>query len=279
MVYRIHKTDEYTVISNYHLTDTRLSWKAKGVLSLLLSLPEEWDYSVKSIMDFCSDGRDCTASALTELEKFGYLKRERVVVDGKLGGCNYDVYEVPPITGFPITENPLQEERKSALKERRDFNYYLSSNNTSSLNSNKLTTKSLVCEREEEEKNIQEKKKREIFVKPTVEDVAEYCKERGNTVDANTFWDFYESKGWKVGRSGMADWKACVRTWERKRDGQKPREEKKHSWSFDQKVEMRDLMMTEDEYLYYIENRCYPYGFGLDDDAWFNFKKGENKNG
>jgi len=57
------------------------------------------------------------------------------------------------------------------------------------------------------------------FVKPTVEEVAAYCKERGNRVDAETFVDFYESKGWKVGTAAMKDWKASVRTWEKNAHG------------------------------------------------------------
>lgn len=57
------------------------------------------------------------------------------------------------------------------------------------------------------------------FCKPTVEEIRAYCEERGNKVDAQRFFDFYESKGWLVGRSPMKDWKACVRTWEQ-RDNQ-----------------------------------------------------------
>lgn len=53
------------------------------------------------------------------------------------------------------------------------------------------------------------------FVKPTIDEIREYCRERGNKVDADNFFDFYESKGWKVGNAPMKDWKACVRTWER----------------------------------------------------------------
>lgn len=54
------------------------------------------------------------------------------------------------------------------------------------------------------------------FIPPTVEEVSEYCRERGNNVDAQCFVDFYSSKGWYVGKSKMRDWKASVRTWERK---------------------------------------------------------------
>ena len=55
-----------------------------------------------------------------------------------------------------------------------------------------------------------------LFIKPTLKDVEEYCLERNNKVDAETFWNFYESKGWKVGNQPMKDWKAAVRTWEKK---------------------------------------------------------------
>ncbi len=61
------------------------------------------------------------------------------------------------------------------------------------------------------------------FVKPTLEEVAAYCKERNNNVDPQRFIDFYESKGWKIGKSPMKDWKACVRTWEGDSTGGKPR--------------------------------------------------------
>ena len=66
--------------------------------------------------------------------------------------------------------------------------------------------------------NIKEESKpSRIFRKPTVEQVAVYCKERNNTIDAQSFVDFYDSKGWVVGKSPMKDWKAAVRTWEQKR--------------------------------------------------------------
>ena len=61
-----------------------------------------------------------------------------------------------------------------------------------------------------------EKKKNRSFVKPSVQEVADYCRERLNHVDAQTFFDFYEAKGWMIGKEKMRDWKAAVRTWERR---------------------------------------------------------------
>lgn len=64
-------------------------------------------------------------------------------------------------------------------------------------------------------KPVKEKKTKTVFVPPTAEEVKAYCQERKNNVDAETFVDFYASKGWKVGKDPMKDWKACVRTWEK----------------------------------------------------------------
>ena len=69
----------------------------------------------------------------------------------------------------------------------------------------------------------EEKSKQKKFVKPTLEEIRAYCQERNNGVDSERFFDFYESKGWKVGNQGMKDWKAAVRTWEQrdKKEGRK----------------------------------------------------------
>lgn len=76
--------------------------------------------------------------------------------------------------------------------------------------------------KKEEPKKVEEqpKRTRKVFVKPTLEEVQAYCKERKNSVDAQRFIDFYESKGWKVGTSPMKDWKASVRTWEKRQTPQ-----------------------------------------------------------
>lgn len=77
-------------------------------------------------------------------------------------------------------------------------------------------------------------KTRKRFIKPTVEEVREYCRERGNTVDPDTFVNFYESKGWVVGKSPMKDWKSAVRTWERSRTEKTPPQETYSSFETDE---------------------------------------------
>ena len=116
-VFRIEKTRDYTVMSNHHLRDMSLSLKAKGLLSLMLSLPEEWDYTMKGLARICKDGVDSISGGIRELEARGYLIRERVRgANGQLGSIEYTILEQPkepaqtpaPIREKPIRENPIQ---------------------------------------------------------------------------------------------------------------------------------------------------------------------------
>ena len=85
-VFRVEKTKDFTVMSNHHLRNTELSLKAKGLLSLMLSLPEDWDYTTKGLAHICRDGVDSITTALKELERHGYLTRQRLRYEnGQLG--------------------------------------------------------------------------------------------------------------------------------------------------------------------------------------------------
>lgn len=112
-VFRVEKTRDFTVMSNHHLRNPRLSLKAKGLLSLMLSLPEDWDYTTKGLAYICKDGIDAISTTLRELEDQGYLTRERVrMSNGRLGTVEYTIHEQPqepiakPIS--PKRENPRQ---------------------------------------------------------------------------------------------------------------------------------------------------------------------------
>lgn len=112
-VFRIEKTRDYTVMSNHHLRNTDLSLKAKGLLSLMLSLPEDWDYTMKGLAHICKDGIDSISGGIRELEAHGYLIRERIRNEnGQLGSIEYTILEQPkppaPMQEPPILENPIQ---------------------------------------------------------------------------------------------------------------------------------------------------------------------------
>lgn len=105
-VFRIDKTKDYTVMSNYHLRDKELSCKACGLLSKMLSLPDEWDYTTRGLAAICKDGVDSISSALKELEKRGYLVRNRIRdAKGRISDTEYIIHETPH-TSCPDTENP-----------------------------------------------------------------------------------------------------------------------------------------------------------------------------
>jgi hypothetical protein len=112
--FKIHKTKDYTTMSNSHFREKEMSLKAKGLLSLMLSLPEEWDYSEIGLSKLSKDGVGSTAKALDELEIFGYLRRTQCKeTNGKFAGYEYDIFETPqinsPYTEKPFTEKPFTE--------------------------------------------------------------------------------------------------------------------------------------------------------------------------
>ena len=136
-VFRIEKTSDYTVMSNYHLRDMSLSLKAKGLLSLMLSLPENWDYTMKGLARICKDGIDSISGGIRELEAHGYLIRSRVrSANGQLGSIEYTILEQPkapsPTQEKPIRENPEQanpmldapiQENPAQLNKEESSNY------------------------------------------------------------------------------------------------------------------------------------------------------------
>jgi len=94
--FRVNKNVNYTVMSNYHLQDKKLSLKAKGLLSYMLSLPDDWDYSLKGLTVGCKDGLDSVRTAVLELEEHGYVRRQKVRnAKGQIIDYDYQVYESP----------------------------------------------------------------------------------------------------------------------------------------------------------------------------------------
>ena len=109
-VFRVERTQNYTVMSNHHLRDKGLSLKSKGLLSQMLSLPEDWDYTLAGLAKINAEGRDAIRAAVQELERAGYIRRSRVR-DGKgcLRGTEYVIYERPQQPDGDAPENPAAE--------------------------------------------------------------------------------------------------------------------------------------------------------------------------
>ena len=122
-VFRVERNKGYTVMSNYHLRDKALSLKAKGLLSQILSLPEDWDYTLSGLCCINRESKDAIRSAVNELERAGYIERHQTTDEsGKFSSNEYIIHEQPvslppsldkpssenPTTGKPTLENPTQ---------------------------------------------------------------------------------------------------------------------------------------------------------------------------
>ena len=142
-VFRVEKNKGYTVMSNHHLRNHTLSLKAKGLLSQMLSLPEDWDYTLQGLAQINKESIDAIREAVRELERAGYIKRSRERDErGCLRGTVYTIYEQPhaeptpeeptqekpalnnptlekPMLEKPTLENPMQLNTKSTKKRKR----------------------------------------------------------------------------------------------------------------------------------------------------------------
>ena len=117
-VFRIERTRDYTVMSNHHLRDKALSLKSKGLLSMMLSLPEDWNYTTRGLAKICKEGVDAIGGALRELESAGYIVRHQLRDrQGRISDTEYVIYEQPqpkapdmpqPDTASPDTEKPAE---------------------------------------------------------------------------------------------------------------------------------------------------------------------------
>ena len=119
-VYRVERTKDYTVMSNYHLKDTALSLKAKGLLSMFLSFPDDWNYTTRGLASICKEGVEAIGNTIKELEKAGYIVRRQLRgANGRITDTEYVIYEqpqppepkdaapdTPPGTGTPDTTSP-----------------------------------------------------------------------------------------------------------------------------------------------------------------------------
>ena len=220
-IVRVVKDKNFITMGKYHLKEKDMSLKAIGLLSIMLSLPDDWDYSIKGLVKIRKESYDAIRTTLKELEQFGYLKRTQILDKGKFVDVEYTIYEKPilenPITEKPITENPTQ------------------------YNTNII-----------EEINNKKEIYKERFKKPTLEEIEEYCKERNNNVDAKRFYDYYDANDWKdKDNKQVKNWKQkMIANWENKATKQEDiplpkwfnQEYKGREWNEDEQRELQSLI-------------------------------------
>ena len=115
-VFRVEKNKGYTVMSNHHLRNKELTLKAKGLLSQMLSLPENWDYTLAGLSHINKESIDAIRTAVLELEKAGYIKRSQGRdKKGKMTAITYTIYEQPqsPVLENPTSDKPILEKPKT----------------------------------------------------------------------------------------------------------------------------------------------------------------------
>ncbi len=212
-VFRIDKTKDYTVMANHHLRNKELSLKAKGLLSLMLSLPDDWDYTTKGLATICKDGVDSICSTVRELESAGYIQRRRIRDDhGRLGEIEYTILEHPvnaepspkrenPVLENPVLENPVLGKPEQAKPEQeKPAQLNTKKSNTQKQNTDLSNTHSFLpsgapaadrtTDGRELREDIQEQIEYEYFVTPTnraqvdelVEIMVEVAMNRSKTV-------------------------------------------------------------------------------------------------
>jgi len=160
-IFRVEKNKNYTVMSNHHLKNKDLTLKSKGLLSLILSLPEEWNYTTRGLAAICREGVDCIGATLRELEKAGYIERNMLRDErGRITDTEYVIYEFPqektdknpnedkpgtpyPYTASPHTENPYMDgsDTDGADTERPGTEKPLQYKDTNISNTKKSNTK------------------------------------------------------------------------------------------------------------------------------------------
>ena len=159
-VFRVNKDKNYTVMSNYHLRDKQMSLKAKGLLSIMLSLPEDWDYTIRGLVCICKEGETAVKSTLNELKKLGYLYIEKQLPNETESGrleYIYNIYENPkqapkkqevenhPLVFQPLEsqhiENPVQLNKDNQKKNNKIFNNNQSNQSYQAANETRPTPK------------------------------------------------------------------------------------------------------------------------------------------
>ena len=205
----------YAIIPANVRYDTELKDKAKllyGEISALSNKDGCCFATNKYFADLYGVSTTTISLLIKQLIEKGYIYSEIVYKEGTKEILN---------RYLTIIKDPYLKNLKYPIKEN------LKDNNTS-INNTSNNKKEIYKER---------------FKKPSLEEVSDYCKERNNGINPQTFIDFYESKGWLVGKSPMKDWKACIRTWERNRTEIK--QDIVPSW-FEKQNEL-DKMSTQDE--------------------------------
>ena len=189
-VIRVEKNKNYTTMSNYHFKEKEMSLKAKGLLSQMLSLPDNWDYKIAGLVSINKENESAIKSALDELRQFGYLKIVKKLPNKtKTGRIEYE---------YIVYENPKQEGKKQGVENLGVE--FQGVENQVQLNINILNTKNKI---------LNNKNKY-----PTLEEIQTYIKEKQLKVDGKQFYDYFTEGNWVDSKGNkVKNWKQKLLTW------------------------------------------------------------------
>lgn len=236
---RIKKERDFSVVPNAILRDTRLSPKARFMLIFCLSLADEWEYNIRGLATVMGCGVEAVSSGLKELEECRYLQREQKhVKGGRFGGNDYILYE-KPYEDIPYTENPLTVIPDTDAPNTENQGQY-----------NTIDIKNQY----NKEKN--KKRTQKDFIPPTLEQVEAFIKENSFNVNAQEFYKFYSSCGWKDSNERLVkNWKNKMRrVWVKDEPKPKPKVvsqaeqdiiDKSLSMSFEEEQELYERQLAE----------------------------------
>ena len=234
------KHSNFTVIDNCVFKDYRLSAKAKGILTQMLSLPDGWNYSISGLTTLFSDGESSIRSGLDELKTFGYLKINRLIDSkGKVVDWEYIIFEDPsmnsenPVVENPHVDNPVVGNQgqlntnESSMYVSNTYQYiytYKEGNesdkekcrtcNSNSMNDTRANDDEVSTSKSSSELSVPNSKKSTKFIPPTQEEVIDYCNQKSLSVDPYYFYSYYTEADWHDAKGRpVKNWKQRMITW------------------------------------------------------------------
>lgn len=212
----MNRIDQYLIIPSFARTNLDLKGNELLVFSLIYGFGQDGISRFRGSLDYICDwtgaSKPSVISALSKLQDKGFIEKFDVEVNG---ACKKTEYAIC-LSGLKNFTRELKNLNRTGKETLLAIQY------------DNIESDNIVKENNIINNITKESSKISRFAKPTIEEITSYCEERKNGIDAETFYDFYESKGWKVGKTTMKDWKASVRTWERARKAyNKPIKEQK----------------------------------------------------
>lgn len=209
-VLRKQKKGNFTVIDNAIFKDYTLSFKSKGLLCQMLSLPDGWEWSVEGLAKLSSDGISAVRSALDELEQAGYFRRQQIRKGNKIAGVEYIISETKMCEKL-ISENLISENLISEkLISENQPQLNTKESNTDLLNTKESNTHTGKRPRRAKNTDLNNTPS----LRPSIEDIEAYIEEKNLDVNGKTFFDFFDASDWIDSKGNpVRNWKQKLITW------------------------------------------------------------------